>query len=226
MTTLTVARATELPRVNLLPPEIAKAAKFRRVQVLLGLVIVGVAGALVAGYLVASSQVGSAQDSLDAASATNTALKAEVAKYAEVPATQAALAKGQADLVMAMSPEVRWSFYLNDLSLTIPSTVRLTTMTVVQPVPTDATSTDVGLTSPLGTPGVAVITFEGKATSYDAVAAWLQSLMKQKGYADPTVTEVVQDETQDLSGDVFLFKSSVTATADALSGRYTTTTGE
>ena len=33
----------------------------------------------------------------------------------------------QANLVTAMTPEIRWSFYLNDLSLTIPRTTRLTT---------------------------------------------------------------------------------------------------
>lgn len=225
MTTLTVTRVNALPRVNLLPEEIAKAAQFRRVQALLGLVLAAVLGGLGLAFVVASGQVGSAQESLDAASATNASLKVEVTKYAQVPKTQAALAKGQQDLATAMSPEVRWSFYLNDLSLTIPSTVRLTTMTVVEPVPTDASSGE-PLTSPLGTPGIAVITFEGKATSYDAVAAWLQTLMHQKGYTDPTVTEVTQDDTDNLSGDVFLFKSSVTVTADALSGRYTTTTGE
>ena len=40
--------------------------------------------------------------------------------YAEVPQVLAEVDAAQANLVTAMTPEIRWSFYLNDLSLTIP----------------------------------------------------------------------------------------------------------
>lgn len=227
MTTLTVGRVTELPRVNLLPPEIAKAARFRRLQVLLGLLVVGAVAVVGFLFVLASGQVSAAQEDLDAAQAQNTALKAEVAEYAEVPRVQAELAKAQTDLTKAMAPEVRWSFYLNDLSLTIPSSVRLTTMTVTEPVPTEAVVDGTPpVVSPLGTPGIATITFEGKATSYDAVASWLQMLAKQKGYTDPTVTQVTDATEDNQTGNVFTFSSSVTVTTEALSGRYLPTTGE
>lgn len=231
MTTLTVGRVTELPRVNLLPPEVAQAARFRRLQALLALVVVVALVVVGLAYLAAAGQVTAAQDDLDAAQAQNTALKAEAAQYAEVPKVQAELAQGQADLAVAMAPEVRWSFYLNDLSLTIPSTVRLTNMTVNEPVPAPgvdvaAATTQTGVVSPLGTPGIATITFEGNATSYDAVASWLQMLAKQKGYTDPTVTQV-DDATEDnMVGHIYHFTSSVTVTDEALSGRYTSTAGE
>jgi type IV pilus assembly protein PilN len=232
MTTLTVGRVTDLPRVNLLPPEVAQAAQFRRLQVLLGLLVAATVAGIGMLYLVASGQVSSAQSDLDAAQAENASLKAEVATYADIPRVQADLARYEADLTVAMGPEVRWSFYLNDLSLSIPSSVRLTSMNVVQPVPSQAagaTATVPGtppVTSPLGTPGIATITFEGKATSYDAVASWLQMLAKQKGYTDPTVTEVAKDVGTTTAGNVFTFSSSVTVTEKALSGRYLPTDGE
>jgi Tfp pilus assembly protein PilN len=226
MTTLTVGRVTELPRVNLLPPEVAQASRFRRVQVLLALVLLATLGVIAASYLFLTGQVSSAQSSLDAAQSENTALKAEVAQYADVPRVKAELAKAQADLETAMAPEVRWSFYLNDLSLTIPNNVRINTMAIIQPVPTNPLPTDVGISSPLGTPGIATINFEGTAASYDAVASWLRSLARQKGYTDPTVTQVTDSTVDNQVDTVYTFSSSVTVTDKAYSGRYTSTAGE
>ena len=39
MTTLTPTRLAAMPRVNLLPPEIAEAARFKRLKVMLGLLV-------------------------------------------------------------------------------------------------------------------------------------------------------------------------------------------
>ena len=226
MTTLTVGRVTELPRVNLLPPEVAQASQFRRLQVMLGVIVLGALAAIAASYVFVSGQVTSAQAALDDAQAQNAALTAEAAQYADVPRVQAELAKAQLDLTRAMSPEVRWSFYLNDLSLTIPNNVRLTDMVIVQPVPTNPLATDLQITSPMGTPGIATINFEGNAASYDAVASWLRSLAKQKGYSDPTLTTVADATVSGQVGKVYTFSSSVTVTDKAYSGRYTSTAGE
>ena len=65
------------------------------------------------------------------AQAEDAQLQADVATYAEVPQVLAEVDVAQANLVTAMTPEIRWSFYLNDLSLTIPRTTRLTSMTAV-----------------------------------------------------------------------------------------------
>jgi Tfp pilus assembly protein PilN len=232
MTTLTAVRVAEMPRVNLMPPEIAQAARFRQLQAMLALLVVAVLLGVGALYLMARGQVSSAAEELAAAENTNAALQAEVATYAEVPRVEAELAKAEADLEQAMKDEVRWSFYLNDLSLTIPSTVRLTSMNITE-MPdiapdTAATAGQVasGVVSPLGTPGIATITFEGRATSYDAVAAWLQMLARQYGYVDPTISQVSDATETDMVGQVFQFSSSVTVTEEATSGRYVETGGE
>ena len=43
-------------------------------------------------------------------------------------------------------------------------------------------------------PGVGAVTFDGQAMKHNDVAAWLDSLAKQKGYTQPYFTES-EDET-------------------------------
>ena len=82
-------------------------------------------------FLWVSGQVGGAEEELATLRPTGSALEAEVATYAEVPEVLAAVDAAQANLVTAMTPEIRWSFYLNDMSLTIPRSTRLVSMTAV-----------------------------------------------------------------------------------------------
>ncbi len=122
MSTQTTTLLATLPRVNLLPPEIEQARRFqaragrprRR-------------GRRVArrGALLCScwriAQVGKAQDDLDANVAQGTQLQAKVAEYAEVPLVYGQVEAAHAQLGQAMGQEVRWSYFLNDLSLKIPT---------------------------------------------------------------------------------------------------------
>ncbi len=76
----------------------------------------------------------------------------------------AAVAAAQAQLQLAMGNEVRWSFFLNDLALTMPSGVSLDTLALTSPppgAPTQATapssagaSSAGGYTSGAGVPGL------------------------------------------------------------------------
>jgi Tfp pilus assembly protein PilN len=65
---------------------------------------------------------------------------------------------------------------------------------------------------------VGAVSFEGHAMKHNDVAAWLDSLAKQKGYDQPYFT----DSTEELIGatEVVKFKSQVTVTEEALSKRY------
>ena len=72
------------------------------------------------------------------------------AKYAEVPKVYAQVDAAEADLELAMGQEIRYSFVLNDLSLTIPSDVWLEHD---QPSPRTWTAPQ-PITSPLGNPAV------------------------------------------------------------------------
>ena len=221
MTTLTTARVSEFPRVNLLPPEIAEAAKLKRLQGLLGLLVVG--ALVLAGLLFfwASGQVSSAQEELTGAEAEGAQLKTEVASFAEVPAVLDALDAAETSLAQAMTPEIRWSFYLNDLSLTIPNSVRLSSFSAINRAAAEQTvGTTLVPATPLGDPTMGTIQFEGKARSYNAVASWLQALAQQQGNEEPSLANASGiDKNKDGAGNVD-YTSSTYLTIESASNRY------
>lgn len=221
MTTLTPTRLTQLPRVNLLPPEIAAAARLRSLKLILGLVVLGAMVVVVLGYLFASSRIGGAEEALADAKTDGTQLQADVATYSEVPQVLAEVDTARVNLETAMTPEIRWSFYLNDLSLTIPKTTRLGTITAVNSAAAGQltpTGTEVG--TPLGAVTLGSIAFSGKSTDFDAVAAWLQSLTKQQGYLEPSVQSVTRGEDAGTEGTFYEVESNTQLGLDAASGRY------
>jgi len=204
-----------LPRVNLLPPEIAETARFRRITYGLGGGLLGALGIVALLYVGAVAAVNDANTELETATATGASLRVETAKYADVEAVYARAAAAQAMLTSAMGEEVRYSQFMNDLSLTVPANVWVKNVTFAQaPVPAALGST---------VPGIGTVTFTGVGFKHDDVAVWLESLAKQKGYVNPYFT----NSTKALLGnrDTVNFTSTVTMTADALSGRYTTPQG-
>jgi Tfp pilus assembly protein PilN len=224
MTTLTPTRLAAMPRVNLLPPEIAAAAKLKRLKALLVMVVLAVMVVLGLGYLVVSSQVGSAEEELANAQAEGATLQAEKATYAEVPQVYAAVNTAQQNLATAMAPEIRWSFFLNDLSLTIPRSTRLTSITAVNDAAAaqltgDVTTAEGAITS-LGNPTMGSIAFAGKSEDFDAVAAWLQSLARQNGYLEPYVQNIAQADAQDAKGTWYDVESNTQLSPEAASMRY------
>ena len=224
MTTLTPTRLAAMPRVNLLPPEIAEAARLKRLKSILLVLLVAVTGLVVLGFLMVSGQIGAAEDDLAAVEAEGTALQAEVASYAEVPEVYGAVRTAQTNLVTASAPEIRWSFYLNDLSLTIPSTSRIVSMTAVNQLAavqvTGATAEGTAGVTPLGATSVGSVAFSSRTTDLDAIAAWLQSLARQDGYIEPTVESAVKADLTDTVGDYYDVESSTQMSAEAISGRF------
>jgi len=219
MSTLTATRTATPPRVNLLPPEIEEERRFRRVQLGLGAAVAASVAVAAGVFFVANGQVAEAEDDLAVAQARTTQLEARAAEFSQVPVVYAKVEAARAQLELAMGKEIRWSFYLNDLSLKTPNRVWLTSMTVASndtAVPTQAPT--VAGTQPYLTPGLGSVNFEGVAMKHNDVAAWLDSLAKQKGYAQPYFT----DSTKELidTTEVVKFKSQVSITEDALSKRY------
>lgn len=221
MSTQTTTLLATLPRVNLLPPEIEQQRRFRHVQAGLGGAVVASLVAVGALLVAANAQVGNAQDDLDANKAQAVQLQSNVDEYAEVPLVFGQVEASRAQLGEAMGQEIRWSYFLNDLSLKIPRHVWLDSMTVVSTGTVAAATPTVGQYAAVGIGSVA---FEGHAYRHNDVAAWLNSLAKQKGYTQPYFTESTADP---LATDVdsVKFSSQVTLTEDALSKRYTEKAG-
>lgn len=221
--TVTGAGTVVLPRVNLLPPEIAAQRAFRRVQVGLGVAVLAAFGVAGMMYASAAHGVSSAQSELDAATAQRTSLQTETGKYAGVQAVYASAAAAKLQLVQAMSDEVRFSQLLNDFSLTIPGNVWIMDMSLSK---SSAPATAAGAasvtrtaTAAAGPVSVAELSFKGVAFSHDDVATWLESLTRIKGlnnaYFDKSSEALIGERT------VVNYDSTVTVTSDLLSGRYT-----
>lgn len=208
-----------LPRVNLLPPEIAETVRFRRIQLGLGGGLLAAVGVVALLYVGASGAVADASAEVETADVQNTALRAETAKFADVQAVYARAAAAEAMLTTAMGEEVRYSQYLNDLSLTVPENVWVKNVSFVQGPAVAAAGAAVG--TPV--PGIGTVTFTGVGFKQDDVAVWLDSLAKQKGYANPYFAS----STKALLGNrsTVNFTSTVTMTDAALSRRYTTPQG-
>jgi Tfp pilus assembly protein PilN len=220
MSTQTTTRLATLPRVNLLPPEIEQARRFRHVQAGLGGAVLASVVVAAALFFAANAQVGEAQDDLDANKAQTAQLQSKVAEYAEVPLVYGQVEAAHAQLGQAMGQEVQWSYFLNDLSLKIPRHVWLDSMTVAS----NATAAAPPTVGQYAAVGIGTVQFEGHAFRHNDVAAWLNSLAKQKGYTQPYFSDSTV-EPLGTNDDAVRFTSQVTVTDDALSKRYTEKAG-
>ncbi len=220
----TVTRLATLPRVNLLPPEIEQARQFKKVQAGLGLGVVAALGVVGALVLSAGAQVNDAQGELDQQNARSTTLQADAAKYADVPAVYAQVDAAKAQLTQAMGKEIRWSRFLNDLSVLTPGKVWLTNVTVTETVEAAPTTVaPVAGSATFGTPNIGTVTFEGKGFTHNDVASWLKALASEKGLADPYFTQSTVAKIG--SEDSVTFDSQAVITEDLLSGRFTDKAG-
>src|SRR4051794_6781010 len=133
-----------MPSVNLMPPEIAEAARFRRFQLAMGGAVVAAVAVVGLLYTQAHHGVSSAQSELQQAQAQNSALQSQRASLQSVDDVYKQVASKKAMLQQAMGDEIRWSRYLTDLSLRIPDKVWLTnvsaTETGLAPATTAATT--------------------------------------------------------------------------------------
>ena len=219
----TATRLATLPRVNLLPPEIEQARRFKKVQAGLGLGVLAAAGVVGVLVLAANGQVNDAQSDLDTQTAQGTALQGEVAKYAEVPVVYAEVDAAKAQLTQAMGREIRWSGFLNDLSILTPGKVWLTQVSVTETVePGPLAAPVVGATT-YGTANIGTLKFEGKGYTHNDVAAWLKALGSEEGVADAFFTQSSEEKIG--SEDSVTFDSQAVITEDLLSGRFTDKAG-
>ncbi|MFN2539345.1 MAG: PilN domain-containing protein, partial [Mycobacteriales bacterium] len=154
-----------------------------------------------------------------------TSLQTQVSKYSNVTAVYDAAAAAQAQLTTAMGPEVRYSQLLHDLSLSVPSTVWLKTLSYTQ-TPPSAVAPAPSSPATVGSPGASATStapigtaiFTGVGFDHDDLALWLESLAGLKAYTNVYFS----NSTEGLIGQrkVVNFSSTADMTSRALSGRY------
>jgi Tfp pilus assembly protein PilN len=213
------AGVAAMPRVNLMPPEIADAERFRRLQLAMGGAVVLAAVVVGALYMHAKSGISAAQQQVNTAQSQNAALQTKLNSLSAVKTTFAEVQTRQQLLQQAMGQEIRWSYMLNDLSLRIPSNVWLTGMQATESTvgvgATGATASTVpgGPVSDIGT-----ISFSGVGFQHDDVAAWLDSLAKERGFTQPTFSSSTESAIG--SRGIVDFATTAVIDAKALSNRY------
>jgi Tfp pilus assembly protein PilN len=228
--TVETAGVGTMPRVNLMPPEIAEAARFRQLQLAMGAGIalsVVIVGGL---YMHEHSGVSSAQAAVNTAQAQHSSLQTKLSSLQTVQDTFAAVQAKQNLLDQAMGQEIRWSYYLNDLALKIPSNVWLNSVQASESTAPGATSSAAPTTSSTSTLGTATtptdvgsVTFDLTGLRHDDVAKWLDALARLKGFSSPTFSTSVEGAIGNRG--VVTAESQVTLTSAALSGRYTPKAG-
>lgn len=210
-----------IPRVNLLPPEILEARRFKRTQGILGACVIAAVVLLGGVYYLSQQRADAAGQELATAQARTTVLQAEQAEYAEVPRVLAQVESAQLAREIAMGTDVLWYRYLNDLALSYPAEVWLGDLTASVAGPggvTGAAAVPVAGSNPLATPGIGTITFTGTALAHPDIASWLDVLAGTPGFADPSFSSSTRSEID--GNDVVQFTSQAVVTGDALSGRY------
>jgi len=212
-----------MPRVNLLPPEIAEKAALRRSQVAMagvGLAAVAVVGVM---YMQASAKVNDAAADKETALATGTKLQGDLNKLQNVRDVYAQVDGARLTLARAMATEILWSSYLHDLTLTIPENVWLEKLSATVPNTMAAGAAPGGAAGPSSggiiNNGIGRITVEGHAFVHNDVASWLESLTKQKGYSNPYFTRSESKDGTKVRSTV-AFTSTVDLTPAALANRY------
>jgi len=224
-----------VPRVNLLPPEILDSRRFARTQRLLG---TAVAGTLVLSCAaVAWSQVGvtNAREELEAVQVQTSALQAQEARYADVPALLAQVASARAARERAMSRDVLWYRFLNDLARTTPPAVVLTSLKMTMngsgpgAAPAAAGTAGAGTAGagaatsepdPLVTPGIGQITFSGRAERFPAVSQWLESVATLSGLDGSTLRTATQEPDTAAARGAVNWTSVIQVAPAALSHRF------
>jgi Tfp pilus assembly protein PilN len=202
-----------LPRVNLLPPEVHEARKARRVQLGLGVAVAAVVLVLGGVYFTQAKAASSAKDDLASATAQGDTLQAQKAQYADVPRTLSAIDAAETARQVALSNDVLWYRYLNDLSYITPKNAWLDSVQIAL----SQSSTTIGA-NPVAHPGVATISVTGAAKQHTDVAKWLDAASKETAWVDAYFTD---SEKTDMNGTTFVkFSSTANVTADALSHRY------
>ncbi len=211
--------STGVVRVNLLPPEIAEKAKLRKAQgamVATGLAAVAVIGLM---YTQQTAKVAAAEEAKTEALTAHSKLRAEQAKLQNVRETYAQVDAAKATLASAMQYDIRWSGYLHDLTLRIPDNVWLTNLTATVTAAGGQTTGQPAAQGGALDQGVGTVTFAGVAFAHNDVASWLESLAKQKGYANPYFTQSREDKIGERT--VVRYESKVTLNDAALSKRHT-----
>ena len=205
--------AYQIPRVNLLPPEIEAERNFRTTRVILGGAVLGVVGLLAGGYLWATLDANKAADELATEQATTQQLTTERGTYARVPEVLREVESVRQARQVVMNQDVLWAPQLDQVVTEMPGDMIFKSMSVAFDSGSGSSS------NPLQNPdGVGSIAVEALGTNHTTAAAWLEAASQHPGFVDPMMnTSTYVDEAGLVKTQ---FSSTVRFTPEIYSGRY------
>lgn len=201
-----------MSQVNLLPPDVLQAQRYRRLTS--GVVLAGIALLVVifGFYLLQSNELSGVQDDIEAQNATNASIQAGIAEKQKFADLQAEAQAQQQLLNTAFAGEVSFSALLMDFSRVIPSDAYVDSLamqadTAVAADPAAAEGAAAGL--------IGTITGSGQAVSIDTLSVFLTRLEQVKGWVNPWMSTVSRNE--EVNG--FGYSMSVDLTDDVITER-------
>ncbi len=178
-----------MSQVNLLPPDILQAQKWRRLTVAVAAIGAVIVVLVIGFYLLQVNTLSSVNADIEDRNQTNESINAQIASKQKYAALQAEAAAQEQKLALAYAGEVSFSALLMDTSRVIPSDAYLDTLSlqITDPAtaPVDTTTTTTGL--------VGSITGGGKAVSIDTLATFLTRLESVNGWVNPFINTIGAD---------------------------------
>ncbi len=176
-----------MSQVNLLPPDVLQAQRYRRLTS--GVVVAGVVliAATFGYYLLQSNELSSVQDEIAAQEATNASIQASIVDKQKFADLQAKAQAQQQLLGAAYAGEVSFSALLMDFSRVIPSDAYVDSLALQADQATVAAEG--------ATPGlIGSITGSGQAVSIDTLSIFLTRLEQVKGWVNPWMSSVSRND--------------------------------
>lgn len=201
---------SRLPQVNLLPSEILEKRSLRELQGRIGVAFLILLGVLVLGYGGVQFEKSLADSRYDRALEETTRLKAEEAKYAEVPRILGQIKDSQAALRDGMYREILWKDYLGALVGTVPDDGLIKSLEVQAATPNDKGPT---VADGLQGQGIGQLTFSVNLEKMPDTVAWLNELNAIPGFAEARLDSAVLasdtkgKEAYEFTGTVQLLES-------------------
>lgn len=176
-----------MSQVNLLPPDILQAQRYRRLTS--GVVVAGIVlvAAVFGYYLLQSNELSSVNDEIAAQEATNASIQVSIAEKQKFADLQAEAQAQQQLLAAAYAGEVSFSALLMDFSRVIPSDAYVDSLAIQ--------ADQAAVAAEGATPGlIGGITGSGKAVSIDTLSVFLTRLEQVKGWVNPWMSTVNRNE--------------------------------
>lgn len=206
------------PQVNLLPPQVRSARTRRKLQryLIFGLVLVAVGCVGAVGLTMLEQS--DAEQTLAQEQQRTADLQVSIAKYAEVPVVEDALARAHSAEELGMATDVLWTPRIGAIAAVLPNDMKIEAFDITMPSVLDPTVTS---DNPLRPDPTGAISLVLRSTTLPDTAQLMNSLDAIPGYQSSWVQTMTSAEEE---GTVFYrVEMSLLVSTDAYSGRFDAT---